>query len=487
MMHFCKTLHAFLVYPIILVNLTILFGCSVDNSLKEGNTTYFDISIKVEGQGKVTPETGLYFKNSLILFKATALSGYYFDRWIGFDEEIDIDQYSFFLNRNLTLTAVFLPIPDLTDEVLVFNPKEIDPNPVFMIENGGKSAYLTSKTGEKLKTWNFDSKLGNDIELMPDGGVIGIFKPESVSFSFGGYGGILKRFDSDGSLLWQFEVNNDTELMHHDFEILPNGNILILIWEKFTSDEALNMGFAGDGPIYLEKLVEFIPETKDIVWEWSSADHLIQDYESSAENFGVVAKHPERINLNYSNQDNGDLMHANGLTYDPKRDVVFLSVNFYSEVWVIPHQFDTQESKTELGNLIYRFGNPLAFNGEEERLFYNNHHPSLINLNASSLDNFLIYMNGSMSHQSKVFEFILPAVFDSVPLNWFNPKINWTFTDPDLFSAKISGAYRLPNGNTLICEGDFGYWEVNSSGSIVWKFDGDTTYWRGYVYPEFTQ
>ena len=41
--------------------------------------------------------------------------------------------------------------------------------------------------------------------------------------------------------------------------------------------------------------------------------------------------------------------------------------------------------------------------------------------------------------------------FDSIPLNWINPKINWTFTDPDLFSAKISGAYRLPNGNTLIC------------------------------------
>ena len=104
-----------------------------------------------------------------------------------------------------------------------------------------------------------------------------------------------------------------------------------------------------------------------------------------------------------------------------------------------------------------------------------------------SLDNFLIYVNGSMSQQSKVFEFILPAVFDSIPLNWLNPQIKWTFTDPDLFSAKISGAYRLPNGNTLICEGDFGYWEVNSSGSIVWKFDGDTTYWRGYVYPELTQ
>ena len=69
----------------------------------------------------------------------------------------------------------------------------------------------------------------------------------------------------------------------------------------------------------------------------------------------------------------------------------------------------------------------------------------LANLNASSLDNFLIYVNGSMSQQSKVFEFILPAVFDSIPLNWLNPQIKWTFTDPDLFSAKISGAYRLPN------------------------------------------
>ena len=51
---------------------------------------------------------------------------------------------------------------------------------------------LTSKTGEYLKTWNFDSKLGNDLELLSDGSVVGLFKPDQVSFSFGGYGGILK-------------------------------------------------------------------------------------------------------------------------------------------------------------------------------------------------------------------------------------------------------------------------------------------------------
>ena len=54
----------------------------------------------------------------------------------------------------------------------------------------------------------------------------------------------------------------------------------------------------------------------------------------------------------------------------------------------------------------------------------------------------------------------------------------------DLFFGKISGAYRLPNGNTLICEGDYGYWEVTRLGEIVWKYNGGgSTFWRGYVYP----
>jgi len=36
----------------------------------------------------------------------------------------------------------------------------------------------------------------------------------------------------------------------------------------------------------------------------------------------------------------------------------------------------------------------------------------------------------------------------------------------------------------LICEGDYGYWEVTPSGEIVWKYNGGgPTFWRGYVYP----
>ncbi|MGB5385042.1 MAG: hypothetical protein WBN19_14385 [Lutimonas sp.] len=43
---------------------------------------------------------------------------------------------------------------------------------------------------------------------------------------------------------------------------------------------------------------------------------------------------------------------------------------------------------------------------------------------------------------------------------------------------------RLKNGNTLICEGDFGYWEVTPNGEVAWKYNGlgDTSFWRGYAY-----
>ena len=41
----------------------------------------------------------------------------------------------------------------------------------------------------------------------------------------------------------------------------------------------------------------------------------------------------------------------------------------------------------------------------------------------------------------------------------------------DLYSEAISGCQRLPNGNTLICDGVHGvFLEVTPSGEIVWQY-----------------
>ena len=175
------------------------------------------------------------------------------------------------------------------------------------------------------------------LSLFNDGSIMGLFKPEQVSFSFGGYGGILKKYDSNGNLIFEYELNSATELLHHDFEVLPNGNILLMVWEKFSGQDAKSMGYDNDGEIYLEKIIELNPTNKRIVWEWRSADHLIQDFNSEVSNYGQISLSPQKIDLNYFNEENGDLMHANGIFYDSVNDVIYLSVNFYSEVWVIPH------------------------------------------------------------------------------------------------------------------------------------------------------
>ena len=189
------------------------------------------------------------------------------------------------------------------------------------------------------------------------------------------------------------------------------------------------------------------------------------------------------LNTHKQAMENGDLMHANGLCYDRKRNLILLSVNFYSEIWAIPHQYDTEVTKTEKGDLAFRFGNPNTFNSSRERIFFNNHHPNIVSLHPESLDNFLIYMNGSKNNQSAVYEFTFPPKFEKDPKDWLQPELIWEFSDVDLFSAKLSGCIRLPNGNTLICEGDFGYWEVTKDKEVVWKYKGDTSFWRGYVYP----
>lgn len=126
----------------------------------------------------------------------------------------------------------------------------------------------------------------------------------------------------------------------------------------------------------VEEKEEVEPQTQRVVWEWNSADQMVQEFDSTTLSFGSVAAHPENIDLNYSDSENGDLIHANMIYYDADRDVIFLSVNFYSEIWVIPHQYDMEKTKTDLGDLVYRFGNPKTYKGEH--LFYNNHHPSLV-------------------------------------------------------------------------------------------------------------
>ena len=119
--------------------------------------------------------------------------------------------------------------------------------------------------------------------------------------------------DWDGNILWSYRFYSDLFHPHHDFEVLPNGNILVLAWEKKSLQEAQNYGRINIinemWPLMIVEIQPVVPDSGIIVWKWHIWDHLIQDVDSSLPNYGVVSDHPELININignFTNPNGGD-------------------------------------------------------------------------------------------------------------------------------------------------------------------------------------
>ncbi|WP_025741880.1 aryl-sulfate sulfotransferase [Aquimarina pacifica] len=389
------------------------------------------------------------------------------------------------------------PILGETGKIVTLNSSKINNGFILVNDVNNARVYLMNKLdAEIVHEWDLSLKLGNDVVLLDNGQLLASLKDESAFYDIGGYGGKIQLINPDSSIDWEFTHSDELKLSHHDIELLPNGNILILAWQIKSKAEAELAGYNLDNTIEIlmpESLVEVNPNTNEIVWQWNSWDHLIQDHDDSKNNFGNVNENPQLIDLNYHYDDRGDFMHANGIDYDSENDLVYISVNFYSEIWVIDHSTTTKQAAgheegtyNKGGDLVYRFGNPTTYrNTTGERLFYNNHFPNVLAENENGAGNILVYMNGNIpdNEQSVVYELKIPQNFNLLPNQDNEPEIIWEFTDKDLYSTLVSGAVRLPNNNTLIAEGDYGYWEVTEDKEVIWKFEGDEGfYWRGYHY-----
>ena len=97
--------------------------------------------------------------------------------------------------------------------------------------------------------------------------------------------------------MWSNDFFSNTFHPHHDFEVMANGNILILGWEKKTYSEALSVGRLNvENEIWPLAIYEVAlnQDTEfEIIWEWHIWDHLVQDVDSSLSNFGIIKNHPE--------------------------------------------------------------------------------------------------------------------------------------------------------------------------------------------------
>ncbi|WP_244954684.1 arylsulfotransferase family protein [Winogradskyella helgolandensis] len=358
---------------------------------------------------------------------------------------------------------------------------------ILVVDQTGQGADIINHDGDEIFSWDFDAAIGNDASLLDDGSMLVCLKDNDAAITFGGYGGVFQKINADQTTDWEVSYSTTTQTAHHDVEYLANGNIIFPVWEQLLVSDATEMGFSGSQDIYPEAIIEMNPVTQEIVWEWHATDHLIQDHDSAKLNYGTVQDNPNKIDINYNSaQANGDIMHMNGITIDETNNIIYVTINNYSEIWVIDHSTTTAQAATSTGgnynlggDLVYRFGNPLAYDNVGDVTINDVHYPNVLDTG-----NMLVFSNNIYDNQSAVFEYQLNPPYQLVAGEDNEPELVWSFTNSELYSAGLGGAVRTPNGNTLIAEGRDGtVWEVSDSGEVLWKYAGYDTLWRVYAIP----
>lgn len=384
--------------------------------------------------------------------------------------------------------------------------------------------YLVNLNKEVVHRWQADLPPAGTAYLLENGDLLrGARDPDFKEFRGGGIGFKLERYSWEGELLWSFQYANEDHCFHHDIAPMPNGNILMIAWERITKEEAIAQGRDPkllQEDLWPDQVIEIQPEGETggkIVWKWRMWDHLVQDFDREKPNYGVIYEHPELIDLNNTGstppstpeelrklrsvgytgggddddddrkRGKADWMHTNAIDYNAELDQIALSAKHFSEVWIIDHSTTIEEAAGHRGgkrgmggDLLYRWGNPWAYKSGtvENKKLFDQHDVRWIAQGFPGAGHITAFNNGHGREYSSIVEIEPPMDKDGDYIlddeGRYGPEeMTWEYTaEPkeEFYSSFISGSARLANGNTYICEGASGrFFEVNSQGKKLWE------------------
>lgn len=419
------------------------------------------------------------------------------------------------------------------------------------------NTYLVDMQGRIVNQWESKYTPGEVAFLEENGHLLRAAKLRDSEAIFAGMGpgGRVQEFTWEGQVIWDFKFHNDTQIQHHAVTRMPNGNVLMIVWERKSPEEQAAAGVKPDISSKYDMLVDSLVEVTpagvtggEIVWEWHLWDHMIQDHDASKEHFGDVAEHPELIDVNcartgmafvnlsratpaptpsgnqatreqggrkaaaksdveklkgigYVGAGTGgnskkflgliaDWTHVNAAAYNPELDQIILSSREFSEIWVIDHSTTTAEAAGHRGgrsgkggDILFRWGNPANYRAgtEADRKLFHQHDAHWIPPGLPGAGNVLLFNNGPRpdGEYSTVDEIALPndarGRYDKPSGAPFGPaEPLWSYSAPtkaEFFGRFMSGAQRLPNGNTLASTGFTGtIVEVTPNKEVVWRY-----------------
>ena len=207
------------------------------------------------------------------------------------------------------------------------------------------TAYLIDKDGSIAKTWNCNVACNYTVLLKENGNIVRGGKYASNQLNGAAIGGVVQEIDPSGNIVWEFIYSNSNHCSHHDI-CLVGDNVMLIAWEVKTVSELTQAGYNGattsKWPTHFVEIAQN-GSGGQIVWEWHIWDHLIQDHDSSKDNFGVISNHPELIDINMISatgggppgMNSGDWFHINGIDYNADLDQIAFSSRHASEVYII--------------------------------------------------------------------------------------------------------------------------------------------------------
>ncbi|MCP4182616.1 MAG: DUF1566 domain-containing protein, partial [Hyphomicrobiales bacterium] len=263
----------------------------------------------------------------------------------------------------------------------------------------------------------------------------------------------IRTITTEGETIAEYIVGR----YHHEAKLLPNGNTLVLATETMDSgDDTL----AGDN-------IKEMDAAGNIVWEWSSFDHL------------DITRFPSALATSETMSGALDWSHSNALFYIEEDDAVILSSR--SQSWVVKIDRAT-------GNIMWIMGDS---SGMDASYQYNDKFLTLTtgtwtaNQHAPMMaeaGEVLIYDNrnetGGAADMSRVVKFSIDEAAMTATQTWeaIAPKYTSSLGDVD----------ELSNGNVMMCAGGPGSESLayitevtsDSPAETVWSMSVDNTVYR---------
>ena len=302
----------------------------------------------------------------------------------------------------------------------LFSPMTMVPSNTFLIDMQGRFVHR----------WKLPGWVRIHAELLPNGNLFfGLMDPDQTNTELPFAGGGVVEMDWEGNIVWSYE-NKDLDC--HDRIRLKNGNTLVAAYRPVPNKIAKKVtggkpGTELNGVMWSYVLQEVTREGK-VAWEWFAYDHLDPELDN------IPGERHRKFWPGWN-------------SYEELPDGNIMACSYNTDNIVIIDR--------TTGDIKWRWG---------QGIISMPHNPTMLdNGNILVLDNNRWHADIWPPDGSRVIE-----------VNTETKEIEWEFKEEnpvDFYTTYIGGCQRLPNGNTLICEGAMGrLFEVTSKGEVVWEY-----------------